>query len=83
MFYNSNILHLGTYSAKAQRATLHATMGDARGGSIRARNILQHGLEWMKEDRFRETLTDKGKTMLDRLVMLQETVGQVDYSLDG
>lgn len=57
-------------------------MGDTRGGAIRARNTLQHGLMWMKEDKFRHTLNKKGQMMLDRLVKLQESVnGDVGYSL--
>ncbi|KAA1470842.1 hypothetical protein DENSPDRAFT_836743 [Dentipellis sp. KUC8613] len=84
VFYNNNILHLGTYDSKVKRATLHATMGDTRGGAIRARNILQHGLAWMKEDSFRETLDADAQAMLDRLIRLQESVGEkVEYSLDG
>ncbi|KAF8915054.1 hypothetical protein CPB85DRAFT_1375230 [Mucidula mucida] len=83
VFYNSNILHVGTYSAKHKRATLHASMGDARGGSVRARNVLQHGLNWMKEEPFRNTLTEKGKTMLDRLIEMQQNAGEVGYSLEN
>ncbi|KAI9455672.1 hypothetical protein BJY52DRAFT_1121710 [Lactarius psammicola] len=85
VFYNNNILHCATYSTDRPRATLHACMGDARGGSARARNILQHGLEWMKEDAFRETLSLEGKQMLDRLVRMQEEFldKQIEYSLEG
>ncbi|ETW76383.1 hypothetical protein HETIRDRAFT_389387, partial [Heterobasidion irregulare TC 32-1] len=43
VFYNNNILHCATYNSQAKRATLHASMGDTRGGAARARNILQHG----------------------------------------
>jgi len=85
VFYNNNILHCATYSTHRPRATLHACMGDARGGSARARNILQHGLEWMKEDAFRETLSLEGKQMLDRLVRMQEELHdkRIEYSLEG
>ncbi|KAH9009429.1 hypothetical protein EDB83DRAFT_2453821 [Lactarius deliciosus] len=85
VFYNNNILHCATYSTRKPRATLHACVGDARGGSTRARNILQHGLEWMKEDAFRETLSLEGKQMLDRLVRMQEEFHEkpVEYSLEG
>ncbi|KII84789.1 hypothetical protein PLICRDRAFT_117218, partial [Plicaturopsis crispa FD-325 SS-3] len=82
VFYNSNILHCAAYNSKERRATLHATMGDVRGGSSRARNILQHGLTWMKENRFRDGLDERGKKMLSRLVAMQESVGgNVSYSL--
>ncbi|KAF8451927.1 hypothetical protein L210DRAFT_3514563 [Boletus edulis BED1] len=84
VFYNSNILHCATYDAKQRRATLHATMGDTRGGSTRARNVLQHGLEWMQEKRFRETLDEAGQRMLDALVEMRNGVqGEVGYSLTG
>ena len=85
VFYNNNILHCAAYSTNSPRATLHACMGDARGGSARARNILQHGLEWMKEETFRETLTLEGKQMLDRLIEMQEEFHDklIEYSLEG
>jgi hypothetical protein len=85
VFYNNNILHCATYSTHRPRATLHGCMGDARGGSARARNILQHGLEWMKEGAFRETLSSEGKQMLDRLVEMQEGFHDklIEYSLEG
>lgn len=84
VFYNSNVLHCATYDAKQCRATLHACMGDTRGGSTRARNVLQHGLQWMKEARFRETLDEHGQRMLDALIEMQNNVpGDVGYSLSG
>lgn len=84
VFYNSNILHCATYDSKAPRATLHACMGDCRGGSTRARNILQHGLEWMTSTTFCDTLDARGKAMLSRLLDLHKiSGGNVGYSLDG
>jgi hypothetical protein len=84
VFYNSNILHCATYNHKQRRATLHACIGDTSGGSTRARNILQHGLSWMKEDRFKNSLSPKAQTMLDRLIKMQEGVdGDVEYSQVG
>ncbi len=60
-------------------------MGDIRGGSVRARNVLQHGLGWMKEDAFRDSLTVKGKAMLDCLVEMQKKNEgiPIGYSLDN
>ncbi|KAL6310236.1 hypothetical protein BKA93DRAFT_721283 [Sparassis latifolia] len=82
VFYNSNILHCASYDPQERRATLHACMGDTRGGATRSRNVLQHGLKWMKEAKFRDGLNDRGKAMLDRLVKLQGSVnGDVGYSL--
>ncbi|OBZ72758.1 hypothetical protein A0H81_07087 [Grifola frondosa] len=82
VFYNNNILHCATYNPVERRATLHASMGDIRGGATRARNILQHGLEWMKEEHFRKTLDERGQRMLNRIIKLQESVnGDIGYSL--
>ncbi|TCD70357.1 hypothetical protein EIP91_003709 [Steccherinum ochraceum] len=82
VFYNSNILHLGTYTSATPRATLHACMGSTQGGSSRARNVLQHGLEWMEENRFKEGLDEKGRAMLERTLMMKEGLsGEVGYSL--
>lgn len=59
-------------------------MGDTRGGSSRARNVLQHGLNWMKGAQFRDGLNERGKAMLSRLIKMQEGVnGDVGYSLAG
>jgi len=81
VFYNSNILHCGAYNSKQRRATLHGCMGDTRGGSTRARNVLQHGLLWMTEDRFRDQLSERGKRMLRALIDMKEGVkGDVGYS---
>lgn len=85
VFYNNNILHCASYSPIRPRATLHACIGDTRGGSGRARNILQHELEWMKEEAFHETLNLKGKQMLERLLRMQEGFHgkEIVYSLEG
>jgi hypothetical protein len=84
LFYNNNILHCAVYDPNQHRATLHASMGDIRSGSTRARNILQHGLEWMKEPRFRDGLDERGKQMLERLIQMDAAVeGDVGFSLKG
>ncbi|KAJ4490683.1 hypothetical protein J3R30DRAFT_3279125 [Lentinula aciculospora] len=85
VFYNSNILHCAAYDHKVKRATLHACIGDARYGATRGRNILQHGLSWVNEERFKKQLTTKGKRMLDRLLELSKnsSVDGISYSLEG
>ncbi|THH05551.1 hypothetical protein EW145_g4714 [Phellinidium pouzarii] len=87
VFYNNNILHCAIYSPDAQRATLHASMGDTRGGSSRARNVLQHGLRWMRESCFRDTLPEgRAKDMLERLLIMESGFGadgKVQYSLSA
>lgn len=58
-------------------------MGDARGGTTRARNILQHGLEWMKDASFQEGLhSNRSQHMLQRLLKMAGGVnGDCGYSL--
>ncbi len=47
VFYNNNILHCGAYVATTERMTLHGSVGHSGGSSLRARNVLQHGIgEW-------------------------------------
>ena len=49
-------------------------MGDTKGGPFRARNILQHGLGWMKERRFRDGLpNDVSRGMLDKLIEMYDS----------
>ena len=77
VFYNSNILHCAVYNSKEQRATLHGCMGDIRGGFSRARNILQHGLGWMKGPAFAQTLAEgPAKMMLKNLVVMYDSAPQ-------
>lgn len=83
VFYNNNILHCATYDSSKPRATLHACMGDAKGGVTRARNILQHGLHWMKDEKFRSQLDERGKHMLELLLKMQEEAGDTGHSLDN
>ena len=79
-------LHCAAYSTREKRATLHARMGDARGGASRARNVLQHGLKWMLEKRFRDALDGGGgggQAMLGKLVAMRNDLPTVEvgYSL--
>lgn len=90
VFYNSNILHCATYNSHAQRATLHPCMGDAeRGGTVRARNILQHGIvDWVSGEAFERTLpTERARKMRARLLEMAKMADEkgvgVGYSLDG
>lgn len=85
VFYNSNLLHCARYSSKKRRATLHGCMGDVRGGSTRARNVLQHGLRWMREDRFRAQLDEVGQAMARRLAEMEEKAegNALGYSLSN
>lgn len=60
-------------------------MGDSRGGSIRARNVLQHGLDWIKEDKFVETLPEgRARGMWQKLIDMEAASGgKREYSLQG
>ncbi|GAC95240.1 phytanoyl-CoA dioxygenase [Pseudozyma hubeiensis SY62] len=61
-FYSQRILHRASYLPSAKRATLHGCFGDAsqggNGPAERARNVLQHGVEWMRDPEFGESLPD-------------------------
>ncbi|KAJ3071212.1 hypothetical protein HDU98_005658 [Podochytrium sp. JEL0797] len=70
VFYNNNIMHRAVYDKSKKRATLHGCMGTVNGGSHRARNILQHGVAWMREERFKETLPERLYPMYDNLIRL-------------
>ncbi|KAF8582427.1 hypothetical protein K439DRAFT_1413370 [Ramaria rubella] len=85
IFYNSNILHCATYDCHSPRATLHACMGDSRGGGARARNVLQHGLEWMKDTGFVDTFPEgRARSMWENLVKMEKrNGGKIEYSLEG
>ncbi|QRW26478.1 phytanoyl-CoA dioxygenase [Rhizoctonia solani] len=78
------------------RATLHANMGDIRGGNRRARMILQHQVDWVRGDAFASTLKPEGspnedkvatrlKGMRDRLLAMADSVNfqQLGYSQQG
>ncbi|KAG8735790.1 hypothetical protein FRC12_017917 [Ceratobasidium sp. 428] len=52
VFYQNNILHTAAYHPEIKRATLHANFGDIRGGNRRARMILQHKVDWVRDDAF-------------------------------
>lgn len=88
VFYNSNILHCATYRSQSRRATLHGCMGDPKGGASRARNILQHELDWMKGEDFFQILPSlNARRMLDKLIAMSDSSGQDgtirEYSLQN
>ncbi|KAH7333575.1 hypothetical protein B0J17DRAFT_675907 [Rhizoctonia solani] len=96
VFYQNNILHTAAYHPDVKRATLHASMGDIRGGSRRARMILQHKVDWVRGDAFTSTFQSEGSSnddavatrlrgMRDRLLTMADAVkGQdLEYSQQG
>ncbi|CAE6398762.1 unnamed protein product [Rhizoctonia solani] len=96
VFYQNNILHTAAYHPDVKRATLHANMGDIRGGNRRARMILQHQVDWVRGDAFTSTFKPEGspnddkvatrlKGMRDRLLAMADSVNvqQLGYSQQG
>ncbi|KAM5375849.1 hypothetical protein ACJZ2D_005771 [Fusarium nematophilum] len=87
VFYNNNILHRGVYSSSKERMTLHGSVGHVQGSTLRARNVLQHGVGgWV--DRcalgpLREGERRRAEGMRQRLVHLGSESGEVGYSLEG
>lgn len=87
VFYNNNILHRGVYSADKERMTLHGSAGHVDGSTLRARNVLQHGLrDWIDRVDFSgldEKTLERAQKMKASLVKLGQEAGDVGFSLDG
>ncbi|KAJ9614249.1 hypothetical protein H2200_002385 [Cladophialophora chaetospira] len=87
VFYNNNILHRGAYNSEKERMTLHGSVGHVKGESVRARNVLQHGLrDWVDQCDFSKLPTSsrgRAEGMRRRLIELARKSGDVGYSLDG
>lgn len=85
VFYNNNILHRGAYSSKAERMTLHGSMGHVEGSALRARNVLQHGIgEWVQDidlGALEGEEKARAEGMRNRLLKMGTHTGE--YSLDG
>ncbi|KAI1371078.1 phytanoyl-CoA dioxygenase [Hypoxylon crocopeplum] len=87
VFYNNNILHRGRYDGTRERLSLHGSVGHVAGGSLRARNVLQHAVgSWVDDCDF-SSLDEKHRAraegMRARLVKLGRESGDVGYSLTG
>ncbi|EPQ26932.1 uncharacterized protein PFL1_05566 [Pseudozyma flocculosa PF-1] len=91
-FYSQRILHRASYLASRKRATLHACYGDIgddeageAGGAERARNILQHGVEWMRDEEFGASLPPRLRPMWNNLIRTEKKWAEKDlgYSLDN
>ncbi|CAO1629250.1 unnamed protein product [Parajaminaea phylloscopi] len=86
-FYSQRLLHRASYLPTRTRATLHGCYGQAhpQAKGARARMILQHDVEWLKDERFGQGLPDELKGMWK--LLLSEYAGQTKqdhgYSLDG
>lgn len=90
-FYNNNILHRGVYDSHKERMTLHGSVGHAAGSGLRARNVLQHGLDawldqldlsWLRPDDQRQ----RAEAMRAKLIQMGSesgSLGSLGYSLHG
>ncbi|SPJ72450.1 related to Putative nicotinamide N-methyltransferase [Fusarium torulosum] len=87
VFYNNNILHRGAYSCRKERMTLHGSVGHVQGSTLRARNVLQHGVgEWVDKcvlESLPEDDRRRADGMRQRLIHLGSESGQVGYSHQG
>lgn len=82
-FYNNNIYHRGAYRSDVQRMTLHGSIGHVAGGPLRARNVLQHGREWIgKVDLSRVENLPRAEGMRRRLMELGDAHKATGYSQD-
>ncbi|KAI9714721.1 MAG: hypothetical protein M1820_000010 [Bogoriella megaspora] len=84
VFYNNNIIHRGVYEKGTERMTLHGSVGDVRGGDLRARNVLQHAVgEWVEQCDFgamEDKERERAEAMRSRLVELGRGREDVGYS---
>lgn len=83
VFYNNNILHRATYSAKNLRLTLHGSYGHIGHAQARAMGVLQHGVaEWLPEF---QPVNENMALLKKNLVALVKEFGGVDlgYALEG
>lgn len=88
VFYNNNILHRGVYDASVERMTLHGSVGHRDGATLRATNVLQHGMRtWLNrldlgvlED---GNVRGRAEHMRENLIAMADKAGNVGYSLSG
>ncbi|UZJ54271.1 hypothetical protein CBS101457_003591 [Exobasidium rhododendri] len=98
-FYSQRILHRASYLPSRKRATLHGCYGDVGGAlqegvsdeasktaaSERARNVLQHGVDWMRDDSFGKSLPPQLYPMWLNLLEMdrRHQESPLGYSLEG
>lgn len=87
VFYNNNIFHRGKYDSTVERMTLHGSAGHVDGSTLRARNVLQHGLrDWVNRCDIAvldEKTRQRAEHMRHNLIKMGQEAGDVGYSLDG
>lgn len=83
VFYNNNILHRGVYRHDVERMTLHGSIGHVDGGFLRARNVLQHGRDWVEGVDFSQVKNaDRARGMRERLLQLGTKYVETGFSQD-
>ncbi|ROT39925.1 phytanoyl-CoA dioxygenase family protein [Sodiomyces alkalinus F11] len=86
VFYNNNILHRGVYEARKERMTLHGSAGHVEGSTLRARNVLQHGLkDWVDRadlSALGERERGRAEHMREMLIKMGREVGELGFSLE-
>jgi hypothetical protein len=81
VFYNNNILHRGVYRHDVERMTLHGSIGHVDGGPLRARNVLQHGRDWIGGVDFSQVAKpDRARGMRERLLELGSKHQEVGFA---
>lgn len=83
VFYNANIMHRASYSAKDVRLTLHGSYGHVDFGHVRAKGVLQFGVaKWLPRFHPSEPNLILLRSKLEKLAKQFE--GQdLGYSLEG
>ena len=79
------LVHVGKYNLQVKRRTLHGCYGSPPPGNTdRARNLLQHGLDYAATPEFRASVPKNLWPMLDRLNGLQADMAgkPITYSQD-
>ncbi|CAO1620831.1 unnamed protein product [Sympodiomycopsis kandeliae] len=85
-FYSQRLLHRASYDPTRQRATLHGCYGQIGSNGQRARMVLQHDVEYLKQSIYGKQISNpKLKIMWDNLIAEYEgkSKEQFGYSLDG
>ncbi|KAF3936360.1 hypothetical protein ABW20_dc0108781 [Dactylellina cionopaga] len=67
VFFDNDILHRAEYNPSQHRATFHGCMG-VEGQIERARMVLQHGVEYLKQESFADGMDAVGQKMWRNLM---------------
>ncbi|TLD27712.1 putative phytanoyldioxygenase [Venturia nashicola] len=86
IFYNNNFLHRGVYNPNVERMTLHGSIGHKKANTLRARNVLQHGVgDWVDSVDFSplpDDLRVRAEKMRKNLFDMGKVSGNVGFAQD-